>query len=98
MPIVVVQPAIESVGPLRGAVERGTGRPLAQHRADEALGLAVGARGVGPRPTVDEPPRPAGGSKDARAIAVPLSVSTRRTRTPRRRNHATARRRNAATV
>src|SRR5204863_9602095 len=35
MPIVVVQPAIESVGPLRGAVERGTVRLLAQHRADE---------------------------------------------------------------
>ncbi len=47
MPIVVVEPGEQMVGALEGgAVGAGIG-PFAEGGLDEALGLAVGARGVG---------------------------------------------------
>src|SRR4029434_520193 len=46
MPIVVMDPALEHVGTLRGMVIRDAVGPFTKRRLDEALGLAVGLRPV----------------------------------------------------
>ena len=48
MPVVAVEPGRELVGTVGGGVEDGGISPFAQRGWDEAFGLAVGARGIGP--------------------------------------------------
>src|SRR4029079_9878175 len=52
LPIVVVQPGGQRLGALSGAGIGAAVRPLAQQGLDKPLGLAVGARGIGPRTEV----------------------------------------------
>ncbi len=47
VPVVVVQPDVEVLGALLGRLVGACVGPFAQGGLDEALGLAVGARGVG---------------------------------------------------
>ena len=61
VPIVVVQPALKRGGPMSRTWEGQPVGPLAKHGANEALGLAVRARRVGPRPAVHQTPRATGG-------------------------------------
>jgi hypothetical protein len=68
MPIVVVQPASQRGGAVRRGGVGDHVRPLAQQGLDEALGLAIGTRGVGSRKAVVEGQRLAGGGDQARAI------------------------------
>jgi len=69
MPIVVVQPTRQCAGALGRRVKRHAIGPLAQHGLDEALGFAVGAGRVGPRPPVQHALCATGGREDPRAVA-----------------------------
>ena len=55
VPVVVMDPAIEHLGALRGVVVRDAVGPFAQRRLDEALGLAIGLGPVGSGEAVLEP-------------------------------------------
>lgn len=52
VPVVVVQPVAEGIGPLPGVVVGAGIGPLAQAGLHQAFGLAVGARGIGARAQV----------------------------------------------
>ena len=59
LPVVVVQPADQGGRPGIGIRVRPARGPLPQERLDEALGFAIGARGVGAREFVAHAPAPA---------------------------------------
>src|SRR5436190_8020692 len=66
--VVAPEPAVKGSGPLgRRAVDGAVG-PAAEHRADEALGLAVGLGPVGPRAQVPDPQDAAGERMDRRDV------------------------------
>src|SRR5207247_2392346 len=67
--IIMLQPARQHPGAIGGGVVGPRIGPLAQQGLDEALGLAVGAGGVGARALMGEPQGAAGGAKAAGAIA-----------------------------
>src|SRR5260221_8823146 len=67
--VVSPEPAVKRCRALGGgAVDRAVG-PAAQHRADEALGLAVGLRAVRPGPEVADAEDATGDRVDRRAIS-----------------------------
>src|SRR5688572_14203512 len=61
MPVVVMYPALEHGGALRGMAVRDAVGPFAKRRLDEALSLAVGLRPVGLGEAVPESQVAAGG-------------------------------------
>src|SRR5882672_12019791 len=63
VPVVVVNPALEHRGALRGMVVGNSVGPFAQGRLNESLGFAVGLRAIGPREGVFDAQAPAGVSK-----------------------------------
>src|SRR6267142_2114133 len=69
MPVVVMEPLGELSAPLVGvSIEAGVG-PLEQGGFDEALDLAIGARGVGPREEMLEAEPVAAPGEAARPVA-----------------------------
>jgi hypothetical protein len=69
MPVVVMQPAVERARTLERIREGHSVRPLAQHRANEAFGLAVRARRVWPGAPMLEPRGTTGGGEGTGPIA-----------------------------
>ena len=72
MPVVAMKPARQVLGPVSGGVEGGGVSPLAQRRLDEALGLAIGSRSIGPGEEVLEAELTAGQSKNIGAETGPI--------------------------
>jgi len=69
VPVVLVSPARESFGSLLRVLEDVRVGPFADRGLDEAFGLAVGARSVGPGAAMLQTERVAGAMEAAREIA-----------------------------
>lgn len=82
VPVVVVLPARQGIGPLRGVLVRSPIGPLAQRRLDKPLGLAIGLWPVRPCELVLHAQGLAGSRKLLGRKAASLSVSKRLTHTP----------------
>src|SRR5258708_35136872 len=70
--VVVGNPRRERLPACGGASERYRVSPLADQRLDEAFGLAVGARPIGPRPHVPDPVPLAAAREDLRDVVRPV--------------------------
>src|SRR2546430_7055376 len=70
--IVMLQPARQHAGAIGGGVVGPRIGPLTQQSLDEALGFAVRARGIRPRPVMDEAQRSARRAEPDRPIALAI--------------------------